>query len=139
LCAGVLEVEEVGPGDGVSRGSGSSEEKSSLDKSVGGEKKREGNIDNSVEDIRSSKGSRRTTSLLNLFIPLSQGMWVGLCAAYSVDLRTMCRFFPNLWLFLAVFFSDSRKFDVFCYRHHEIGLILISVVLQKNYYFSVKV
>jgi hypothetical protein len=77
-------MEEVGPGDGASRGSGSSEDKSSLDKSVGVEKKLEGNIDNSVEDIRSSKGSRRTTSLLNLFIPLSQGMSVGLCATCSL-------------------------------------------------------
>lgn len=78
LCfAGKLEVEEVGPVEVVSRGSGSSEDKSSTTEkatAVVGEKKREGNNDNSVDEIRTSKGSRRTTSLLNLFIPLSQGM-----------------------------------------------------------------
>lgn len=43
--------------------------------STGSDKKKEGNVDSSVvEEIRVSKGSRRTTSLLNLFIPLSQGM-----------------------------------------------------------------
>ncbi len=73
----MLELEEAGGGDGRSGGSGVSAEKAANGErgiSVGKEL-REGNVDLvSVEEIRTSKGSRRTTSLLNLFIPLSQGM-----------------------------------------------------------------
>jgi len=70
-------MEEMGSCDRVSAGSGGSEDKS-CNGERGSEKKREGKVDPSiVEEIRPSKGSRRTTSLLNLFIPLSQGMCNG--------------------------------------------------------------
>ena len=76
VLSGSLEVEEMGQLDKVSGGSGGSGDTSvNGDRTTTGEKKREGNIVLSVEEIRTSKGSRRTTSLLNLFIPLSQGMF----------------------------------------------------------------
>ncbi|CAG7725198.1 unnamed protein product [Allacma fusca] len=70
---GSLEVEDIGQMDKSSAGSVGSGDASVNGDRTTGEKKREGNIDISVEEIRTSKGSRRTTSLLNLFIPLSQG------------------------------------------------------------------
>jgi len=58
------------PADGESIGSGASD-----DKSVNGERVRHRETNGDLtEEPRPNKGSRRTTSLLNLFIPLSQGM-----------------------------------------------------------------
>lgn len=56
-----------------SPGVGSLEEKSINGERGSGEKKREGNND-AIDELRTNKGSRKTASLLNLFIPLSQGM-----------------------------------------------------------------
>lgn len=77
LYIGAMEVEEtVVSADKASAGSiGSGEGPSVNGERSASEKKSEGNLDNVVQqDFRASKGSRRTTSLLNLFIPLSQGM-----------------------------------------------------------------
>lgn len=71
--------------DIISRGSASSaEDKSSIDKGpASSEKKLEGNYYDSLsEDLRSTKGSRRTSSLLNLFIP-HQGMYWAMCFAIA--------------------------------------------------------
>ena len=68
-------MEEPVAADKGSRSSGGSEDKSlNGERTAIGEKKREGNVEMSIDEIRANKGSRRTTSLLNLFIPLSQGM-----------------------------------------------------------------
>lgn len=71
--SGPLDVEDIPTADAISQRSGSSEDKSSIDKAPS-EKKREGNSDNFVDDVfQFKRGSRRTSSsFLNLFVNQSQ-------------------------------------------------------------------
>ncbi|OXA52607.1 F-BAR domain only protein 2 [Folsomia candida] len=94
-------AEDVLPtADAISQRSGSSEDKSSIDRApIPSEKKREGNSDKFVSSddfFQFKRGSRRTTSLLsqlNLFIPQSQQGYKGTNSNPSRGID-----FPNLEL-----------------------------------------
>lgn len=79
-------MEDIPIADAISQRSGSSEDKSSLDKTPipSENKKREGNVDDQNTNLNEFRfrGSGKATSLLNLFVPQSQGM-SGLCAEWN--------------------------------------------------------